>query len=453
MSPKPGGADDFLASGRGSDELAALERERLGIVVSQVGADYTVTWSEQKIACRFTQLHDIGRGVEGEVLITQRDAEIHWGRLTLNSTSKRQEIVRALKEKDPDNGPGWRLIVEQTCLLVTRAFRKGEPTVLLAARRRTGPRHAVWPLVEAEGVTLLYSDGGSGKGLVALLVAIASTTGRSLAGLRPMAPRPVLYLDWESSAADLGHRLSLLGAGLGIDTDGLIHYRRIVRPLADEVDLIRRDVAQLGGPLLLIVDSLGPASGGEPEGADAAIRTMTALRSLAVPALVLAHISGASTAMRGATRPYGSVFVWNLARSAWELKRDTEAAVHVVEVGCFHRKINEGVYQAPLGLAFAFDPVGDAATACHVGHVDHVALGQSPDLGDKLPLGRRLLAMLATAGKMTTEDLVEATGGQPAEVRARLGELRRRGLVVSLGGGGRGHQTLWALSTARESAP
>ena len=428
MSPKPGGADDFLASGRGSDELAALERERLGIVVSQVGADYTVTWSEQKIACRFTQLHDNGRGVEGEVLITQRDAEIHWGRLTLNSTSKRQEIVRALKEKDPENGPGWRLIVEQTCLLVTRAFRKGEPSVLLAARRRTGPRHAVWPLVEAEGATLLYSDGGSGKGLVALLVAIASATGRSLAGLRPMmGPRPVFYVDWESSEADLAHRLHLLGAGLGIDTDGLVHYRRLVRPLADDVDLLRRDVARLGGPLL-VVDSLGPASGGEPEGADAAIRTMTALRSLAVPALVLAHISGASAQMRGATRPYGSVFVWNLARSAWEMKRSDETDAAVVEVGLFHRKVNEGIRQGAWGLTFTFDPAGDEATACTV---DAVTLGQSTDLTDKLALGARIRALLAP-GALTTAELAEATGASEDTVGRTLRRLVGHGHVVKV---------------------
>jgi hypothetical protein len=444
------GADDFIASGAKEDDLQALPRVVLYQEIKLVDEDYVVLTPAHHIECRFSALHITGRGIDAELTVTHEGTGLHWGQLLLGSTTAREALVKKLASIAGLQKVPWRTILERACYATAQEIRKPGPVTALRPTQRTGPRHAIWPVVEAEGSSVIYSDGGSGKGLLALTLAIVGVTGRSLVGLQPTAPRPVLYLDWESSQPDLEHRLFLLGQGLGVNVAGLITYRRMVRPLAEEVDLVRHDIARLPVAPILIVDSLVPATGSEPEGADSALRFWGAVRSVGAPTLVIAHISGASTQMKGGTRPFGSVYKWNLPRSCWELKRNTETAPHVVQVGLYHRKINEGVFQAPFGLTFTFDPPGDDATCCAVHLEGLVDLGKVTDLAGKLPLTERILAMLAT-GALTTREIADATGAKVAVARVRLNDLRRKRRVVKLKEGDSGQDSAtWGLPTRDE---
>jgi hypothetical protein len=127
------------------------------------------------------------------------------------------------------------------------------------------------------------------------------------------------------------------------------------RSLADEAPRLRADLARQDVQLI-IVDSLVPACGPEPEGADATIRTLNALRSFAgTTRLVIAHVNrNDADKTRGTTRPWGSVFVRNLARAAWEIKRIETDGPDLV-LGAYLTKRNDGKRGiAPWGLRFAF---------------------------------------------------------------------------------------------------
>jgi hypothetical protein len=139
-------------------------------------------------------------------------------------------------------------------------------------------------------------------------------------------------------------RVHAIGRGLGVDLPpGAILYRPMHRALADDAPRLRADLARhrVG---FVIVDSLAPAAGVEPESADSTIRAMNALRSFTgTTRLVLAHVSkAAADQASGAARPYGSVFVRNLARSAWELRRAEEAGGDELLVAAYHRKDRRG---------------------------------------------------------------------------------------------------------------
>src|SRR5262249_24710288 len=149
-----------------------------------------------------------------------------------------------------------------------------------------------------------------------------------------------LILDWETCRAEHEDRLAAIMGGLGLSEPPRIYYRPMSRALADDIVTIRRELARVGTGLL-IVDSLAPACGSEPEGADAAIRTLNALRTLPATKLVIAHVSKAAAEARGPSKAFGSAFVMNLSRNCWEIRKAEEETEDLV-IGCFHRKVNRG---------------------------------------------------------------------------------------------------------------
>ncbi len=143
----------------------------------------------------------------------------------------------------------------------------------------------------------------------------------------------------------------------------------------------------------MLADSLAPASGAEPESPDAAVRTLTALRSFTqTTRLALAHVSKVSADQRsGPTRPFGSVFIQNLGRNVWELRGAQDEDSDELRVGLFHRKVNSGRLVSHPGLRFTFAP-------------DRILLApmditQEPELVARAPLWQQLRGALAHGAK------------------------------------------------------
>ena len=191
------------------------------------------------------------------------------------------------------------------------------------------------------------------------------------------------------------------------------------------------------------MNSLAPACGAEPETADSALRALGAMRSLRVPCLVVAHVSKAQAEQSGKTRPFGSVFVWNLARSCWELKRADIDAPGELLLGLFNVKRNEGARRAPFGVRFIFDPPDDAARSVTL---EVCPLSAAEDLVQKLTLGNRILNVL-TPGPLTVEEVADMLSASVETVGKTLRRLREHGRVVKLEDGvGRGQKARWGLA-------
>jgi hypothetical protein len=299
--------------------------------------------------------------------------------------------------------------------------------VPLVPQRAVAERRYLVPKLLLAGETnLLYADGGHGKSWLALALAAAVSTGTALpGGLRPTATLPVLLLDWESDQAEHADRLaSYLEGLLGEHVIPRLYYRPMERALADEIATVRTEAARLKAGLV-IVDSAAPACGSEPEGSDAAIRLMNALRGLA-PAtrLVLAHVSKASAESRGLSRAFGSVFMTNLARNAWELRRAEEDGSTDLILAAFHRKSNAGPLLPPLGFRLAF---ADGMTTLHAHD-----LREAPDLAARASLAYRIRAALA-AGAQTAAILAETIEASEDSVARTLRRLTAKGVLVQLG--------------------
>jgi hypothetical protein len=435
------GADDFVAAGLGEAELSALPREGLAHTFERHGDEFLVSWPEHKVSCALTAIHENGDGVHAELAVSHDGVDVHWGRLGLASTQAREGVVRKLDSIV--RGAPWRSILETTCRETVRSLRATSATVTLRGRRAAGPAYLVDPLLPLNAITVGAADGGQGKGHLAVRLALAVKHRIPLAeGMFATTSAEVLYLDWESDKDDLDDRLYRHARGAQLDA-AQIHYRRMYRALSEEAAALRADVSRLNIGFL-IIDSLAPACGPEPEGADAAIRTFGAIRSLGpLTVLCLAHISKASADQRGPARPFGSVFVQNLARSVWELRRDPES--DDLLIGLYHRKVNRGRLSKPLALRFRF-----TADAITLGPAD---IQEAPELAARTSVTTQVLAALRTGAK-TAPALADELG-LPAETVSRT--LRRLGKpdtnkVVRLsteGRTGRGQEMLWGLQSLK----
>jgi hypothetical protein len=290
-----------------------------------------------------------------------------------------------------------------------------------------GERHLIDPVCPLGETAAIAGDGGSGKTALTLALALAALNGGTLPGGIRATRRitAALFLDYETTKPTVDEVTYLLCQAHGWDATGLI-YKAMTAPLADQIATVKADVARLGAELV-VVDSQAPASGLDPEGANAAVAFHTALRSLGsdVTRLVTAHINAQAVAQtRGAARPFGSVFNMNLPRSVWELRRSNEDGDDL-QVALYHRKVNRGRLHSVIALTLAFEP--DRLT------IRAGKLAESPDLRARAPLTAQITTALSNGAKSISALATELDAKEDS-VKKTVSRLRDRGAVVQIPG-------------------
>ncbi len=126
------------------------------------------------------------------------------------------------------------------------------------------------PIVANGRQTAIFSVAKTGKSLLALDIAAAGATGRSVLGLAPREPIDILYADFEMTEADLRERLTDLGYGPDDDLSRLHYYQLPSWPGLDG-DLggeILLAAAVDSGAALVVIDTMARAVTGEESSAD-----------------------------------------------------------------------------------------------------------------------------------------------------------------------------------------
>ena len=387
----------------------------------------------------FSQLREHSDGLITDVSATDTNSgHTHWARVTLASAPSRNTFVKSLTDAGvPPPKPGD---FAAACHMVVKSERQGEPVETLEPEPPAPDSWLIPGWMPRGETTVLYGDGGVGKSLFCLAVALAGLTGSPIGGSSawPVGRlSSVLYLDWESGKKDHKARWWGLTRPTGQPAPPGLHYKPMHRPLTESISGIRADVARLKAELV-IADSLAPACGSEPEGSDAAVRTMNALRSLEPASrLVTAHVSKmAAEQAKGAARPFGSVYVRNLARSTIFVTQEDQAADNNERIVTYlHTKSNNGAMQKPTGLRYAFDMEGHIMLSPH-----------EPDLA-RAGLSSRILAALR-GGAQETGTLAEELDENREAIKKALQRLAKRDIVVPITGtsGGRGHNQRWGLA-------
>jgi hypothetical protein len=386
------------------------------------------------ITLDFSRAVDHKETLTADVTISSVGAgEIAWDRINLLAARTRQALAKMAEEKSPE--APWRDVLDTACRLVIRRLRTEEPPIELVPVEPSPESQCLVPgLIFRNEVNLLFADGGATKSLLALAIAMSGLLGHPLSSTwRVGALQRVLYLDWESTRDAHAKRLWGLCSFMERPPAGALLYQRMTRPFADQLDTIKRETDRHAADLV-ICDSLGPAAGLEPEGGDAAIRTLQALRALNTTVLCLAHISKAAADGNGSPRPYGSVFVTNLARSTIYMKPDEDVDHGRCVVNLIHKKVNDGRRMLPSALEWIFEPSG--LIRCH----------EVKPSTEHLSIRKRIEAAMGQ-GHETVTRISKEIGVKGEVVKTTLNRMETETQVLRFGviGGGKGRETIWKL--------
>lgn len=342
--------------------------------------------------------------------------------LYLNSGNQKAALAKSLTETfDQFN---WHDIIEQLSMASLAYFRKGEPVELIPSDDEIKRQpYLLYPLLPLNKPTIIYGDGGTGKSLISLFIATIVTLAwrDNPLGLEVgLEAAPVCYLDWESDKDDIDWRAKAIQNGHGLPKFS-VHYRRCVLPLVEDIEQVQQIVMDTGIKLV-IVDSVGQASGRDLNDAETAIELFRALRSLKVTSLLIAHVTK-EYITKGKT-PIGTVYFRNAPRSAWEVKKAQNVGENELSVGLFHGKTNVSKLFPPIGMNIIFEE--DAI---------RFALEDTGSVGEfieELTLSQRIMGLLKS-GPLTTTEIAGKLNKSYDVTSTTLKRVEKRKNIIKVG--------------------
>jgi hypothetical protein len=359
---------------------------------------YRVEWSAPAVTIRLEDVRGDRRtgDVKADVDVEAAGIRIMQNvTINMKAATTRAQLAKQLTELS--NGVAaptfWAKAVNDACGRAVRAFRDGDPAVLL--RDAQPPAVASWaiaPLVFATHPVILYGDGGTMKSYLALALGLTLHTGVPLLGLKPAARMRVGFADWEFTDWDHKERMTRL---LGADTElpDLV-YMRCENPLTVEAPRLQRIIREHRLEAM-IFDSAGFACEGPPEEAQAALGFWRAFRSLRVGGIITAH----DNRSHDSERPFGSTFWHNGARATWYVKKQQDHGAAGLQIGLFNKKPPAtDALQRPLGFRFEF---ADGVT-----RIVRTDVRDVPEFAGQVAVKERMAHALS-AGALTYAELAD----------------------------------------------
>lgn len=250
--------------------------------------------------------------------------------------------------------------------------------------------------VPARQVTLLAADGGTGKSMIALMLAVCTAVGLPLFGVETTAA-PVVFFSAEDDCDTVRRRLAHICRALGVPAE-LLHGHLLVLDAssvgAELVGLVMADgvpkmgatkmgadladfVRDLPAPLLIVDNASDTFGGNEIDRREVRgfIRWLARIvRSHEGAVVLLAHVN-ANTArgFGGSGSAYSGSTAWNNSvRSRLYLSRDKSDGALTLE----HQKSNYGPMREPLRLIWPRDGLPELELS-QVGMAGRIASNQN----------------------------------------------------------------------------
>tara|TARA_R110002020_G_scaffold77761_7_gene196239 strand:- start:10477 stop:11721 length:1245 start_codon:yes stop_codon:yes gene_type:complete len=369
------------------------------------GLGYLITWDDgvQMLMERLYDHSDYHIDAELTVSDTHQLNPHLLGPVRTSITKTFRTVVSDLD--DVAQGRNWKGRLKQASYYVLQEHRKGQPVVKLSDMEAPERPPERITGIAFEGMpTLIFGDGGMGKSTLAVAMLTMVQAGVPVGDSFKVVQGNCLVLDYEASWEETWRRNADVIRGSNLPKESMVHYRFCSAPLATEVNDLRHVIRDLNISVVL-VDSAGPACGGEPENAQNTLQYFAALRSLSdfdrpVTTITLAHVSKGQGGRNG---PFGSVYWTNLPRNTFELKKSQKRGSDYIDLALHHRKTNIGQLREPLGLRMTWE---NGITLEPLDIKAHAGLGNG-GYGERAELALRNPANI---DGLTLEELAEEMG-------------------------------------------
>jgi AAA domain len=235
------------------------------------------------------------------------------------------------------------------------------------------------PILQAQGLALLYGPRGLGKTFVALGIAWAAASGGSFLGWRASRPHTVCYVDGEMPAVEMKERLRLMGSMPPMLTFLLADLNPSGSGIAD-LGTVAGQMALVDNwgepaPELLVLDNLASLVGTSRNGADCWSKVQAFLMHLrrnGMAALVVHH-ANKSGQQRGTSQREDMLdLVLSLRHPAdYQPKDGARFEIHFEKARGLH-----GDATNPIEARLETDMLGVARwswRATHLGEIERVA--------------------------------------------------------------------------------
>jgi hypothetical protein len=251
------------------------------------------------------------------------------------------------------------------------ARKSAAPYTLWHLPAGEAPEPLLPPFLTPDGTTVLYGKGGRLKGYTALYW---SRELMRVHGFR------VAILDFENHPWEWGARAQAMGFS-DQERRAVTYFTPYGEwwpenwprdSIANLVKVLRKYLDERGCDYL-VVDSYTTATddGDSMGGAPSAKAFFNALSRLGRPSLVLAHVAGGQE--RFPDKPFGSVFVHNLARETWAVEKpeardeedvfDPNEGTGMETIELRNKKANSSALQKPVYIRYTFHDDGSIEVA------------------------------------------------------------------------------------------
>lgn len=339
------------------------------------------------------------------VLAFSEGGSLGGGKLELSNSGERYKLAREIASHNGTNPQPWADVLLAVWTGMDEQRRSGierfAPVNLTDYDEPEPMRDTIEKMVPELVTTEWYGDNGQCKSILVAGMCTCISMGFDFLGLATLMG-PTVILDWELSRDITLGRLYKIARGYGLTRPPSIFYQSMASPLGQNLPDIMTWCENVK-PSLVCVDSMGPASGGDPGDHAKVIDLMSKLRLIKATSLVVDHQSKPTGAQSySSKRSFGSGYKGHLARSSIQVEMVSNVPGKA-SVVLRHQKNNFGPKIAPMAVHVIFD-----SNAIKF-QVADIAEAEFQDT-DAIPNEMKIKRYLQEAGEGTKEQIMEEIG-------------------------------------------
>ncbi|MCL2707158.1 MAG: AAA family ATPase [Dehalococcoidia bacterium] len=408
-------------------------------VIVELVSGYDFIWEQSGVRVEVRRIDVDRRDIKAELTIyyTSIPAQLQpqfvkRSNLNLLADSTRNTLADRLQKSHKEH-VDWDRVIEVVTNQTIELFRRGGELERVDPFRPSlkPPEYLVKPLILKNQPNILVGFPGSFKSFTAAALTFCCMLpwqDNPMGWRTPSTMQNVLILTWEEQISDVDFCMRRMINGMSLAAIAP-YFRKCKYPIFQMEDTINYYVDKVK-PDLIIIDSLGPAVGGDLNAPEPAFKFFGVLSRLNVTTLTIAH-PAKNTDENAKLTVFGSQFYTAEARNIWESQRVENPNPSEATIIFHQRKTPQSFGKYPeMGMKIKF--IGDGEDIESSAIISRCNPEDEPDGLRKMSNSKRIEAALKDMGKMTTLELSTELCIDKDIVRVELNRLHDKNVVYKL---------------------